>query len=85
MTIEAIALLLVTLFLTALGLERVALDPRMDMLQISFFLVLPMFQEYKVLAGQHQRPPETGNANNEVTLLTTEALIPCLNTLLGIT
>jgi hypothetical protein len=56
----------------------------MDMLQMSFFLVLSMFHEYKVLADQHQRPPEIGNANDEVTLLTTEALIRYLNILLAV-
>jgi hypothetical protein len=54
------------------------------MRQNFFFLVLSMFQEYKVLADQSQRPLEIGNANVEVTLLTTEDLIWHLNTLLAI-
>jgi hypothetical protein len=37
MIVDAIAMLLMTLFLTALRLEKVALNARMDMLQMSFF------------------------------------------------
>jgi hypothetical protein len=84
MIVDAIASLPMTLFLTALRLEKVALVARIDMLQMSFFLVLSMFQEYKVLADQSQRPLEIGNANDEVTLLTTETLIRHLNTPLAI-
>jgi hypothetical protein len=43
-----------------------------------------MFQEPKILADQHQQPPEIGNTNDEVTLLTTEAMIRYLNTRLAI-
>jgi hypothetical protein len=56
----------------------------MDMLQMSFFHLLSMFHEYKVLADQSQRPPEIGYTNDEVMLLTTKALIRHLNTLLAI-
>jgi hypothetical protein len=72
------------LLLTALRIEKVTLGAQMDLLQMSISLVLFMFQEYKVLADQSQQPPEIGNANDEVTLLTTEALIRHLNTLLAI-
>jgi hypothetical protein len=82
--VEAVTLLPMTLFLTALRLERVALDGRMDMLQKLFFLVLSMFQKYKFLADQHQRPLEISNANDEVMFLTTEALIRYLNIFLAI-
>jgi hypothetical protein len=84
MIVDAIALLPMTLFLTALRLEKVALVARMDMLQMSFFFVLSMFQECKVLADQSQRPLQVSNANDKVTLLTTETLIRHLNKLLAI-
>jgi hypothetical protein len=56
----------------------------MDILQMPFFLILSMFQEYKVLAGESQRPPKIGKANDEATFLTTEVLIWHLNTLRAI-
>jgi hypothetical protein len=68
MIVGAVALLLMTLFLTGFRPESVALNARMDMLQMSFFLVLFMLQEYKVLADQRQGPPATRDANDGVTL-----------------
>jgi hypothetical protein len=84
MIVDAIALFLMALSLTALRFEKVAFDARTGKLQMSFFLGLSMLQEYKVLADQSQCPPEISNANDEVMLLTTEALIRHLNTLLAI-
>jgi hypothetical protein len=43
MIVDAVAFFPMTLFLTALRLEKVARDARMDMLQMSFFLFLCMF------------------------------------------
>jgi hypothetical protein len=43
-----------------------------------------MFQQYKILADQGRQPPEVGSVNDRVTLLTKEALIQDLNTLLAI-
>jgi hypothetical protein len=41
----------------------------MDVLQMSWLLILPMSQEYKILADQNQQPPEiaerSGNALHE--------------------
>jgi hypothetical protein len=82
--VDAIALLSIHLFLTALRLEKVALVARIDMLQMSFFLASSMFHEYRVFADQSQCPLEIGNANDDMTLLITEALIRHLNTLLAI-
>jgi hypothetical protein len=56
----------------------------MNMLQMSFFFVLSMFQEYQALINQCQRPPEIGSANDEVRLLRTDALIRYSNTRLAI-
>jgi hypothetical protein len=64
MIVDAIALLPMTRFLTGLRPEKVALMTRMDTLQMSFFLVLSIFQEYRVLADQSQRPLGIGNAND---------------------
>jgi hypothetical protein len=84
MIVGIVALLPMTFFLTALRLEKVALDARMNMLQMFFVRFLCMFQEYKILANQGRRPPEVGNINARVTLLTKEDLIRHLNTLLAI-
>jgi hypothetical protein len=43
-----------------------------------------MFQEYNILVDQGRQPPEVGSVNDRVTLLTKEALIRHLNTLLAI-
>jgi hypothetical protein len=51
---DAVALLSMTL-LMAFRLEKITFDARMDMGQILFFLVLLMFQEYKILADHPQR------------------------------
>jgi hypothetical protein len=85
MIVHVIALLPMMFYFTALRLEKVALNTRMDMLQMLFFLILSMFQECKVLADQQQRLPEIGNANDKVTLFTTDGLIRYVNTLLAIT
>jgi hypothetical protein len=50
MIVDAVALLPMTLFLTALRLEKVTLDVRMDMLRMSFVLFLYIFQEHRILA-----------------------------------
>jgi hypothetical protein len=84
MIVDAIALLPMTLFLTALRLEKIALDARMGMLQMSFFRFLYMFQGYKIVADLARQPPEVGSVNDWVILLTKEALIRHLNTLLVI-
>jgi hypothetical protein len=82
--IEMIALLRMILFLTALRIERVGFNARMDRLQIPCFLVLSMFQSYKLMVGQRQRQPEIGNRNEEVTILTTKALIRDSSPLLAV-
>jgi hypothetical protein len=48
-------------------------------------VVLPRFVHVSRIQGpdQYQRPQDIGNANDEITLLTTEALIQYLNTLLA--
>jgi hypothetical protein len=84
MIVDAAALLPMALFLTTLRLERVALDARMDILQMSFCLFLCMFQEYKVPIDQGRQPPEVGSVNDRVIHLTKDALIRHLNTLLAI-
>jgi hypothetical protein len=84
MIIDAVALFPMTLFLTALRLEKITLHARMDMLQISFFLFLCMFQECKILADPGRQAPEAGSVNGRATLLMEEALIRHLNTLLAI-
>jgi hypothetical protein len=84
MIVEGLALLQMTLFLTAFRLERVALDVRMNMLQMFFFLFSCMFQEHKILADQGRQPSEVGSVNGSVDLLTKEGLIRHLNTLLAI-
>jgi hypothetical protein len=82
--IETIALLIMILFLTAFRIERVGFNARMDMLQIPCFLVLSMVQACELMVGQRQRPPEIGNGNDEVTLLTTEDLIRDSSPLLAV-
>jgi hypothetical protein len=82
--VDVVALLLMTGFSITLGIDKVALGARMDMLQMSFLLIVSMFREYKVLTDQNQQPREIGNANNRVTLLTKEALTWRLSTLLAI-
>jgi hypothetical protein len=52
--IHAGVLLPMTLFLTAPGPDKAQLGARMDMLQMSFFLTLPMLQEYKIITDQNQ-------------------------------
>jgi hypothetical protein len=56
----------------------------MDMLQMLLFFVSSIFQEYNVRLDQRQRPPEAGNATDQAALLTTQAVIQHLNTLMGI-
>jgi hypothetical protein len=56
----------------------------MDTLQMSFFLFLCMFQEYKILAEQGRQPPEVSSVNDRVIVLTKGALVRYLNTLLAI-
>jgi hypothetical protein len=65
MIIDAVALLPMTLFLTALRLDKIAVGARMDMLQLLLFLILSMFQECKILADQNKRPSEVGNTNDQ--------------------
>jgi hypothetical protein len=65
--IKVIALLPRTLFLTALRLERVALNAGINVLQMSFFLVLSMLQEYKALIDQYQQPPEVVSSDRYAT------------------
>jgi hypothetical protein len=84
MIVGVVALLSMTLFLTALKLEKVALDAQMEMLHMSFVLFLCMFQKYKIRADQGRQPPEGGSVNDRVTLLTKEAATRHLNTLLVI-
>jgi hypothetical protein len=65
MIVDAVALLLMALFFTARRLEKVSLDARINMLQMSFFFFLRMFQEYKILAHQGGQPPEVGSSLDE--------------------
>jgi hypothetical protein len=74
---DAVALSSMTLFLTALRHDEIALGGRIDMLEMSFFLLLSMFQEQTILADQNHQPPDIGSANDRVTLLRKEALIGC--------
>jgi hypothetical protein len=84
MTINAVALLPMTLFFTTLGVYKVAFGQWMDMLRMWFPLMMSGSQEYKIPADKNQRPREMGNANDRAKLLAKEALIRHLNTLLAI-
>jgi hypothetical protein len=72
------------LFLTALRLDKVELGARMNMPQISFFLLLSRFQERKILTDQNQQRREIGNTNDRPSILTKNALILYPNTLLAV-
>jgi hypothetical protein len=68
MIVDAVALLPMTLFLTALRLEKRALDARMDLLQTSFFSFCAFFKNARSSLIRVDNPPDIDNVNDRVTL-----------------